>query len=285
MTTATHSFGGTVGSAPASGGMTAPIGDVKATFGGALRSEWTKIRSVRSTFWTLIVALVATVGVSVLVALGTVSNKSSLQDLRTTGDPTMQTTSGFILGMLAMVVFGAMSITAEYSTGMIRTSFTSQPRRSVVMAAKALVMALVALVIGLVSSFASFLIGARIFAGHDVHVALGDPHVLRAVIGGGLFFAGTALLAFGLGAVLRHTAGSVTAGIGVMFLLPVLQSFLPGSWRDQVGKWLPLNAGGNIMATRNTDHMFSAWTGFGVFALYALVALVAGFWLTQKRDA
>ena len=70
-----------------------------------------------------------------------------------------------------------------------------------------------------------------------------------------------------------------------MFLLPVLQSFLPGSWRDQIGKWLPLNAGGNIMTTRNTDHMFTAWTGFGVFVLYALAALVVGFWLTQKRDA
>ncbi|GAA1984139.1 ABC transporter permease [Catenulispora subtropica] len=282
MTTATHPFGAT---APAPGGMTAPIGPVKATFGGALRSEWTKIRSVRSTFWTLIVALVATVGVSVLVALGTVGSKSALEDLKTTGDPTMQTMSGFILGMLAMVVFGAMAITAEYSTGMIRTSFTSQPRRSVVLAAKALVMALVALVIGLVSSFASFLIGARVFSGHGIHVGLGDPHVLRAVAGGGLFFAVTALLAFGLGAVLRHTAGSITAGVGLMFLLPVLQSFLPGSWRDHIGKWLPLNTGGNIMTTRNTEHMFTAWTGFGIFALYALVVLIAGFWLTRKRDA
>ncbi|GAA2048047.1 ABC transporter permease subunit [Catenulispora yoronensis] len=282
MTTATHPFSG---AAPASGGMTAPIGPVKATFGGALRSEWTKIRSVRSTFWTLVVALVATIGVSVLVSIGTVGSKSGVQDLKTTGDPTSQTMSGFILGMLVMVVFGAMSITAEYSTGMIRTSFTAQPRRLVMLAAKATVLTVVALVVGLVSSLTSFLIGAQIFAGHDVHVALGDPNVLRAVVGGGLFMAVTALLSFGLGTALRHTAGSITAGVGLMFLLPVLQSFLPSAWRDAMTRWLPINAGGNILTTKDTEHMFSAWTGFGIFTLYAVVALAIGFWLTQRRDA
>jgi ABC-2 type transport system permease protein len=281
MTTATHPYGG---AAPASAGMTAPIGPVKATFGGALRSEWTKIRSVRSTFWTLIVTLAGTIGISVLVSVGIVGSKSGVQDLKT-GDAPAATMNGFIVGMLAMVVFGAMSITAEYGTGMIRTSFTSQPRRSTVLAAKAIVLAVVAAVVGLVSSFASFLIGAQIFAGHDIHIALGDPHVLRAVLGGGLFMAVTALLSFGLGAALRHTAGTITAGVGLMFLLPVLQNFLPSSWRDSLARYLPINAGGNIMTTRDTEHMFTPWTGFAVFTLYAAVALAAGFVLTRTRDA
>ncbi|NUP49987.1 MAG: ABC transporter permease subunit [Catenulispora sp.] len=284
MTTATHPLGGPPVPVPAPGGMTAPLGPVRATFGGALRSEWTKIRSVRATFWTLVVALAATVGVSVLVSIGTVSSKSGVQDLRD-GDPTSSALTGFIVGMLAMVVFGAMAITAEYGTGMIRTSFTAQPRRSTVLAAKAVVLTAVALFVGLVSSFASFLIGAQIFAGKGVHVSLGDPHVLRAVIGGGLFMAVTALLSFGLGAALRHTAGSITAGVGLMFLLPVFQSFMPGAWRDAVVRWMPLNAGGNIITTKNTEHMFTAWTGFGVFVLYAVVALGVGFWLTDRRDA
>jgi hypothetical protein len=109
--------------------------------------------------------------------------------------------------------------------------------------------------------------------------------VLRAVIGGGLYLAVSALIAFGLGAVLRHTAGAVSSAVGLLFVLWIMTSFLPGSWRDSVGEWIPFNAGSQIIATRPAEHMLSPWTGFAVFAGYAAIALVAGVILTRRRDA
>jgi ABC-2 type transport system permease protein len=271
--------------APVQGGRVSPLAGVpaKANFGGALRSEWTKIRSVRSTFWTLIATMVVTIGLSALIS-GATANHDSAEVLRGQ-DLTSQSMTGLFLGQLIIVVFGALAVTAEYSTGMIRTSFTSQPRRGTVFAAKGIITAAVALAVGLVSSFASFFIGAAFYSGKGVDIALSDPGVLRAVIGGGLYLAMSALLAFGLGAVLRHTAGAITSAIGLLFVVTILANFLPSSWRDSIGKFIPANAGGQIINTQPQEHMFSPWAGFAVFSLYAVVALVGGLMLMNKRDA
>jgi hypothetical protein len=105
------------------------------------------------------------------------------------------------------------------------------------------------------------------------------------VIGGGLYLAVSALLAFGLGALLRHTAAAITASVGLLFVLGIITNFLPSSWRDPVARWAPFNAGGQIIATRPAEHMFAPWTGFAVFAGYAAIALVAGVVATRRRDA
>ncbi len=253
---------------------------------GALRSEFTKIRSVRSTYWTLLALIVVTVGLGALFCWGTASHWSQMgPGERATFDATATSLAGLIMGQLVIVVLGALAITSEHSTGMIRTSLTAMPRRGVVYAAKALVFTAVALVTGLIASFAAFFIGQALLSSQHVNVTLGQPGVLRAVIGGALFLAACGLLAFGIGAALRHTAGAITASIGLLFVLFILANFLPESWRIHIDKWLPFNAGSQIWTVRPSEHMFSAWTGFGVFCAYAAIALAGGLILFYRRDA
>ncbi len=269
---------------PRPAALPAPHGRVG--IAAALRSEFTKIRSVRSTYWTLLAVIVVTVGLGALFSWGTASHwsQASPHD-RATFDPTATSLAGLILSQLVIVVLGALTITSEHSTGMIRTSLTAMPRRGVVYAAKAIVFTAVALVVGWIASFAAFLLGQALMSGKHIDATLAQPHVLRAVIGGGLFLAACGLLAFGIGAALRHTAGAITASIGLLFVLFILANFLPKSWRLPVEKWLPFNAGSQIWLVKPSANMFSAWTGFGVFCVYAAIALIGGLIIFCRRDA
>jgi len=251
-----------------------------------VRSEFTKIRSTRSTYWTLLALNVVTVGIGAIATAGTASHPQGIT--KASLDATQQSLAGLYVGQLVIAVLGALTITSEYSTGMIRTSLAVQPRRGVVFAAKALVFAAVSLVTGLVACFASFFIGQAILSSHHLNVTLGDPNVLRAVIGGALFLTACGMLAYGLGAILRHTAGAITAAIGLLFVLSILVNFLPQSWQNNVDKWMPAIAGAQIWTTKPASggpHLFSAWPGFAVLAVYAVVAIVAGLALFRTRDA
>jgi hypothetical protein len=269
-----------------------PAARGRAGFGGALRSELTKIRSVRSTYWSLIALIVITIGIGALFAFGRVQNFSQMpafaqaqERVRDISRATETSLFGLILGQLVIAVLGALTITSEYSTGMIRTSLSVMPRRGVSLAAKAVVFGAIALVVGLVTSFASYFVGQAILSTQHINSAIGQPGVLRAVIGGGLFLAVCGLLSFGLGAVLRHTAGAITASIGLLFVLYVLSGFLPNNWAVHIDKWIPFNAGGAIWENQSGTAMFSPWTGFAVFCGYAAVALAAGLILFRRRDA
>jgi ABC-2 type transport system permease protein len=270
--------------APRPDALPAPHGRVGIT--AALRSEFTKIRSVRSTYWTLLAVIVVTVGLGALFSWGMASHWSQTGPHdRATFDPTATSLAGLILSQLVIVVLGALTITSEHSTGMIRTSLTAMPRRGVVYAAKAIVFTAVALVVGWIASFAAFFLGQALMSGKHIDATLAQPHVLRAVIGGGLFLAACGLLAFGIGAALRHTAGAITASIGLLFVLFIVANFLPTSWRLPVEKWLPFNAGSQIWLVKPSANMFSAWTGFGVFCVYAAIAVIGGLIIFRRRDA
>ena len=283
----------------------------RAGFSGALRSEWTKIRSVRSTTWTLLATAVVTIGISTLFAWGQ-SGHLGQGDLPNF-DPVRNSMFGIVFGQLVIVVIGAMTLSGEYTTGMIRTSLSAMPRRGVVFGAKLTVFTLVALVTGLFCSFTSFFIGQTFFndvtlqdfgpvkAGSPdqpvpstpVHMhlstTLGAPHVLQAVIGGGLYLAVSSLLAFGLAALLRHTAGAITAAIALLFVTFIMTQFLPHDWAVHVDKWIPFLAGSQIWGIHklggDTVPMLSAWAGFGVFTAYAAIAIIGGAVLFRKRDA
>jgi ABC-type transport system involved in multi-copper enzyme maturation permease subunit len=138
-----------------------------------------------------------------------------------------------------------------------------------------------------IASFASFFVGQALMSGHHLSVTLGDPNVLRAVIGGGLFLAACGMLAYGLGAILRHTAGAITAAIGLLFVLSILVNFLPSSWQDHVDKWMPAIAGSQVWATKVPPgaHQLPAWGGFAVLAGYAAVAMIVGLVCFRTRDA
>jgi ABC-2 type transport system permease protein len=251
---------------------------------GAVRSEITKIRSTRSTYWTLLALIVVTVGFGALASYG-----ASHGGERGPGfDATQRSLGGLYIGQLIIAVLGALAITSEYSTGMIRTSLTAMPRRGTMFAAKALVFGAVAFVTGLLTSFGAFFLGQAVMSGKHLNATLGEPHVLRAVIGGALFLTVCGLLAFGIGMILRHTAGAITASIALLFVLSILVNFLPQSWQVNVDKWMPALAGSQIWSTKASAEdtpMFAPWTGFAVFAGYAAVAMIAGFIVFRRRDA
>jgi ABC-type transport system involved in multi-copper enzyme maturation permease subunit len=270
----------------------------RAGFGGALRSEWTKLISLRSTVVTLLATMAVTIGLSTAISWGAsnrIHNLLTHPGLRgrefdpTAIDPVQLSLAGLIFGQLVIAVLGAMTLTGEYGTGMIRTSLAAQPRRMVTLTAKLVVFTFAALVTGLISSFASFFIGQHFFATVNLNVGLGAPNVLRAVIGGALFLTVAGLLSFGLGAILRHSAGAITSAVGVLFISFILFQFLPSDWQDDARRWLPFFAGSSIWRTKidpdATGHLWGAWPEFGIFTGYAVLALIIGTILFQRRDA
>ena len=270
--------------APAPAQRTMPPG--RAGYRHALASEWTKIRTVRSTVWTLACTVVLSIGISVLANWGPADHPDQHGHIDLPSDLTRQALAGIILGQLAMVVFGAMSVTAEYSTGMIRTSLAVQPRRMSVFLAKLTVVTLVALVVGEVTSFASFLIDMHFWTAIGHPLSLSTPGALAAVVGGGLYLAGAALLAYGLGALIRHTAGAITAGVFLVFVVSILVNFMPQSWQNHIDKWLPAAAGSEVWATQHVPGQdLGAWTGFLVFMIYGVVATILGAITFTRRDA
>jgi ABC-2 type transport system permease protein len=251
-------------------------------------SEFIKIRSVRSTYFTLIAFILAGIGFSVLFAAGQVSHWGSNQSEIGFNATTPTLTGVVMLGELIIVVLGALTITSEYGTGMISTSLTVMPRRLVLYAAKAIVFTAVMLAVSLPTSFAAYFAGQAIFATKHANSTLSDPNVLRAVLLAGLVVPLFGLLALGLGAIIRHTAGAITSLLGLIFLLPLLAQALPNSWYQDIARWLP---GGEalhpIIATDRfySPYLFGAWGQFAVIAGWAAAALILGGWLLHRRDA
>ncbi len=270
--------------------LPAPSG--RAGFGGTLRSEFTKIRSVRSTYWTLLMLLAVSVGIGAAISAVSASGWSTTPPAdRTPLDATQLSIAGLlILGQLVIVVPGALVLTAEYSTGMIRTSLIAMPRRIVLYAAKAVAFAAVALVVSLATAFTAFYLGQSLLASTHQSATLAGPGVLRAVIGSALYITLCGLFAFAAAAIIRNTAATITAMIGLLFVLPVLVNLLPPSWGNDLVRWLPSSAGRAISATvreagPQNSHLFSPWGQFTVFAVYTAVLLVVGGILFRKRDA
>jgi len=261
----------------------------RAGLGGTLRSELTKIRSVRSTYWTLLVLLAVSIGIGAAICAGTAANWSQASPAdRATFDATQVSVAGlFYLGQLVIVVLGAIVLTAEYSTGMIRTSLTAMPRRATMYIAKAAVFAVVALVVTLAAAFISFFLGQSLLASTHASATLSQPGVLRAVVGSALYVTLVGLFAFAAGAIFRHTAATITSIIGLLFVIPILAHLLPHNWYDDLARWLPDAAGTAITATvaGQNPHLFSPWSQFAVFAVYTAILLVVGGILFRRRDA
>ncbi|HEX5266439.1 MAG TPA: hypothetical protein VFW24_06675 [Acidimicrobiales bacterium] len=255
----------------------------------ALGMEWVKFRTVRSTYWTLLFAVVATIGIGALVCVVHINRINHLSPGdRLEFDAVRFSLAGVQLAQLAVGVLGVLVMTNEYTTGVIRATFAAVPQRRLVLAAKGVVFAVAVFVIGEIASFAAFFVGQSILATKSVNVPIGNPGVLRAVIGAGLYLTVLGLFALGLGALVRHTAGAIATFFGLLLVLPGIVAALPQSWQDAIEKWLPVNAGEAIFRHGRflgTSHSLAPWTGLGVFAAYAAVALVAAAVLLARRDA
>jgi hypothetical protein len=209
---------------------------------------------------------------------------------RAANDPAQNSVLGLaLLGQLVIVVLGALSITSEYSTGMIRPSLIVMPRRLTLYGSKVLVFAAVAVATAIPAGFVCFFAGQEAMASTHAAAALGQPNVLRAVIASALCVVASGLLALGLGALLRNTAGTITAAYGLLFLIPELARTLPRPWFDDATRWLP---GGWLISQITGSkpqglipNMFSAWGELAVLGGYAAIALAAGAIALRLRDA
>lgn len=252
-------------------------------FAEVLHSEFCKIRSVPSTFWTLSAAVAANIVLAALVAILVPSRLTASDQAGTDG--VRLALAGVHLSQIAFGVLGVLVITSEYGTGMIRATFAAVPQRRLVLAAKTLVFAAVALVLGVLSSVAAYYTFQAFLPGDIMRSSIGDPAVLRAVLGGGLYLTVLGLLGLGLGAIIRSSAGAIATLLGLLFVPSLLISLLPQSWQATVGPYAPMDAGSQVfIAVQHDPRSLSTWAGFGVFSLYAAIALTVGFILIDRRD-
>jgi ABC-2 type transport system permease protein len=262
----------------------APAGG--ATLSRVTRSEWTKFWSLRSTWWTLLIAFVVTIGFATLIAWGEVSTLAHMDaQQRATLDVTNLAIAGIGFGQLAMAVLGALVVTSEYSTGGIRTTLVAVPNRMRVLLAKILVFGLVAWVVGTVAAFVSFFVAMAFWSPHHLAASLSTPAVLRAVFGGGLIALASGLLGLALGALIRHTAGSITAAVALLFVVPPLTNLLPGSWGKAISIRFTINAGQRITEVIHSPGQLHPWPGYLWMLGECLVLLIIGAWLMRQRDA
>ncbi|MDA8058004.1 MAG: ABC transporter permease subunit [Actinomycetota bacterium] len=277
----------TAPSSPAPSNVPAPLATTtRLSPVDVLRSEWTKLRSVRSTVWSLAALAIATVGLGAIITA--VSNNhwrtfSAVE--RLSFDPTSRSLRGVFLAQLAIGVLGILVITSEYGTGMIRATLAAVPRRPLVLAAKATVFGAVALVVSEVVTFAAFFVGQSLLKSPVPHASLGQPGVARAVIGSGIYLAVLGLLALGIGSLIRHTAGAISIFVGVLLILPLILNAFPTSVQQSLSKFLPLTVLQAMISTQPRPDTFAPWTGLGLMAVYAAVVLVAAGVLFVRRDA
>jgi hypothetical protein len=256
-----------------------------ATAADAIRSEWTKFRTIRSTYWTLFVAAVLGIGLGAVLSAVAANRYATDPGIHIGFNPTDHSLRSLLIAQLAFAILGVMVVTGEYSTGMIRTSLAAVPKRVRMMGAKALVLTAAALVAGEVISFATFFVGQALLSGKAPSAAIGDHNVLRAVAGAGLYLALLALLGLALGVLLRHAAAAIGTIVAILLVLPGIANALPSSWSQPIEKFWPTNAGTQVAVVVRDSHTLPAWAGFGVMALFVAVVLVVAFVLLDRRDA
>jgi ABC-2 type transport system permease protein len=262
---------------------------LRVTQARVLLSEWTKFRSLRSTIWTLLTAVVLTIGIGALFSAVSASQYHTFSPAdRASFDPISTSLNGMIFAQLAIGVLGVLLISGEYSTGMIRSSLTVVPRRLPVLWAKLGVFAGVVFSLTLVTSFVSFFLGQALLSSHHLNVAISAPGALRSVIGAALYATVAGMIGMALGGLLRNTAAGISTFVAVFFVLPPLTNLLPSSWSSHFVQYLPSNAGEVLFGGGGTGglaHPLAPWTGFGVLCAYAAVMIGFAAWRLRRADA
>lgn len=253
-----------------------------------VRSEWIKLRSLRSTWFSLLAMVLIADG------LGALFSALHAHQMTVNAPPGAQfrfdavevSLRGVYLAQLAVGVLGVLVITGEYGTGMIRSSIAAVPRRYPVLLAKAVVFAAVTFAVCLPTTFIGFFLGQWAQSSTHAQATLGTPGALRAVVGAAVYLTLIGLLAVGFGFVIRNTAGALAAVFGVVLVLPLLTNALPQPYSTDVARLLPLNIGTRVVETTNVDsNLLGPWVGIGLLALYAVASLVIGAVVLNRRDA
>jgi ABC-type transport system involved in multi-copper enzyme maturation permease subunit len=258
------------------------------SFADLVRSEWTKIRTVRSTMWTIGVTMLLGIGIGALVCAVTRSHWDSMNlPSRLSFDAPATSLVGLFIAQFSVGILGVLVISAEYSTGTIRATFSSAPKRSRVFAAKIFVFGVLAFLVAEFTSFVAFFLGQFLLSAPATHATLSSPGAFRAVFGGGLYICVLGLIALGLGTIIRHTAGAISAFVGILLILPLITAALPNQLAQDVRKFMPDRIGVDMLTTKGPvfNGAFSPWVGMMILCIYAVALLVIGNSFLQRRDA
>lgn len=251
--------------------------------GGILRSEWIKLRSLRSTVWSYLIVIVMSLGIALL--MGATFPGTDLPASEHAAVATQAATAGMLFGELVVVVLGVLVISGEYSTGMIRSTLSAVPRRLGALWAKAVVLFVATFVVGLASTLGGFLIAAPALARQGIEATLFDEGVLGALAGGALYLALIAVLSLGLGTILRNGAGGIAAAFGLVLVLPIVLQLIPAQWAADIAPYTPMNAGGLLFALDTGGDAMTAWQGGLVLLAWVAVTMVVAAVQLKRRDA
>jgi ABC-2 type transport system permease protein len=271
--------------------------DSHLTFGGVLHSEWIKLHSLRSTLWCYLVIIVITIGLGFLLAAAyRTDGTGELPNIQQQGVWLQVATLGVGFSQLVAAVLGALVITGEYGTGMIRSTLTAVPGRISALVAKVLVFGVTTFVVGLVSIIATALLTAPLLPAKGIHPDLGDGHVWLALIGGAGYLALIGMMSLAIGALIRNSAGGIAVSLGLILVVPTILQILVGvtraDWAKNVGVFLPGSAGGRLYAytpgeaaAASGTLVLEPWQGLLVLLAWVIVLFVAASVLLKRRDA
>ena len=252
-------------------------------FPQTLRAEWIKFWTVRSTFWSTAMLFVLGAGLTTLVCALAAKDIAS----GAAGEsPGSFVTWGMMFAQITAIVLGALAVTSEYGTGMIKATLAATPRRGRVLAAKALVLTSTLFVAGTVTAFAGYFAGNWFLENEGVGLALSDDGVLRALFGSGLYLAGLGLFAAAVGLLVRHTAAALSTVLALVFVVGNMAFLLPGEWGEWVAKLMPGNAGSAIATPVSFNPLLlDPLPGFAVFAAEVAAVLLVAHLVFRRRDA
>jgi len=269
---------------------TAPTSLPGLTFGGIVTSEWVKLRSLRSTIWCYALIIVVTLGLGLILAgtlnTGGVTPPAADQQALWLSASTL----GIQLGVLISAVLGALVITGEYGTGMIRSTITAVPTRTPALMAKALVFAVVTFVVGFISELATALVTVPLFAARGIHPDFGDSHAWLVMLGGAGYLTLMGLIALALGTIIRNSAGGIAASLGLILVVPSIFAIFAGltraEWANDISKYLPSNAGSQMFNPYQASMtgQFEQWQGTLVVLAWVVVLMLGAVALLKRRD-
>ena len=261
-----------------------PMPEPRLRFGGVLKSEWIKLTTLRSTIWAYVILVVLQIAMGVLMVftldLGPQGSPAAADGAATAA--VFAATLGVMFNQLVISVLGVLVISGEYGTGQIRSSLTAVPRRLPVLWAKALVFAVTSFVVGLVAILASYAVTWPLLSARGYTSSLLDPEVWAHLVGAAGYLALIGLVAFFLGAVLRHTAGGIAAAVGLLRVVPTELSFITAEWATVLGQWLPGVVGQTLFFGGD---VFEPWQAVLVMLGWIAVVATPAAILLSRRDA